>query len=139
MNQETVHEYIAGYYQLKNRIHEVACIVAAIRKTLYKHTPEHCYVDFEIEGLIITAHFAESTCGCCGSEDYYISFPISYLWTDNVQAVESADWEAFQAEEKRKADAQAKTDAEDRARLSARRERELYNQLKAKYETGTSD
>ena len=135
MTEELVQQYIEGYQWLDKRIREVACIVAKIRKTLYKHTPEECYEsNFEINGLVVTAHFSESTCSCCSSEDYYISFPTSYLWITNVEAVETKDWADFQAEEKRKADAKAKADEEARQKLKAKQDRELYDRLKMQFE-----
>ena len=146
MNEQEVLTAAEAHDILCANVRLVAIAVADIRKTLYKHPAKECYVgdNFEIavsalDGWYpgqktITAHFFESTCNCCSNEEYYVEFPLSYLWTENYVEVET---EAH-AERLRKAEHAAAEKARREAKTAAKKkedtDRKTYEMLKKKYE-----
>lgn len=136
MNEQTTLAAIQGHKFLSEKIREVGCVVADIRKTTYKHPAKECYTSFDFfdsEPNDVTINLEESTCSCCGSEYYSISFPISYLWTENFAEIETAA-HADRVDKAEKAAAAKKKREEDAAqKLREDNELKTYQRLKKKF------
>ena len=140
MTQEEAVQAIQAQQRLAALMRMIGVTVADIQKTMYKRKASDCYENYEIDDQAgeITAHFSESRCGCCPNEELYVSFPFSYLWTENFAEIET---EAH-AERLRKAERAAaeKKRREEKAAIEKKEDNDLktYERLKKKYEHNES-
>jgi hypothetical protein len=137
--QETVYGYIDGYHWLSNRIRKVGCVVADIRKAMYKHQAESCYEDYQIEAEEVTAHFSESCCSCCSNEEHYVGFPVSYLWTENYAEIETEAHAERLAKAERDAAAKKKRDEAAEVRKKEQKDLADFKRLKEKFKDLPND
>ena len=99
--EQQVQNYIDIHHLMGSRIFTIAMVVARIRNFHFgeKHVPEDCYEHtWEIDGPLIGAQFYS----CDDSSLTQLHFPVSYLWTENFEALEQ------EQEEIRRANAEAR-------------------------------
>lgn len=84
------------------------------------------YATVEVEG-----EAAACGRGCCGTDSYTYTFPLSYLWLDQTAILADINVKA-EAKAKAEADAKAQREADDKKRQEAN-ERKRLVELAAKY------
>jgi hypothetical protein len=132
INEESITSCLSTLSLLEPRIREVAIVVGRIRgdSKSDRNYDHFFYFDWLSEEVI--AKFSEYYSG--ETDNWEEKFPISYLWEENFEEIETTRYKAEREEVQKRAETIRRLEEERSNSAKEALELSLYKTLKAKYE-----